>query len=172
MRIVPCGHQKWKESIYQTLARFGKTDKHVFVVDALATSGPTASVVMEDDVVVVDESREEVTETMPFASWIKETTSSRHADGKFLKHCNGEESSLFGCWDWRQGQSDILQQTDLWAPNVPKSMSSAKDCLSVNFPIRCVSQKLNENSQNCPVQFLGTTFDEVPIEVAPCGVGA
>ena len=47
-------------------------------------------------------------------SWIKETRTSRHADGKFQKHCNGnvrrvgEESPFFDCWDWRHEQCDIV----------------------------------------------------------------
>ena len=82
----------------------------------------------EDDV-VVDESLEESTGTvppLPPVSWFKDTRISRHAEmrcGKFRKkkkkkQCNGndcrdgEESSFFDCWYWRHKQSHILQHAD------------------------------------------------------------
>ena len=93
----------------------------------LSDHGGTA----ENDV-VVDESSEEATGTMPPlppAPWFKKTKMSKHTEmhcGRFSKHChgndcrNGEESSFFDCWD---EQSDILQQAYPWAQNSPKSVS-------------------------------------------------
>ena len=99
--------------------------------------------------------------------------------GKFLKPCNGndrrggEESSFFDGWDWRHEQSDILVQVDSWAQNVPKSVSSAKGCLSVNFPM-CVKnyvfhdQQLSITAPQYDISREGECRpDEVPIEVAP-----
>ena len=39
---------------------------------------------------------------------------------------DGEEPPFFDCWDWRHEESDILQQVDPLAQNVPQSVSSAK----------------------------------------------
>ena len=101
---------------------------------------------VEDDV-VVDESSEEATGTMPPlppAPWFKKTKTSKHAEKHRGRFCHdndcrgGEESSFFDCWD---EQSDILQQADPWAQNAPKSVSHAKGCLSVNFHcLLCVSK--------------------------------
>ena len=63
--------------------------------------------------------------------------------GMFPKSCNGnnrrdgEEPPFIDCWDWRHEQSDILQQVDPLAQNVPQSVSSAKGCLSENLPTGC-----------------------------------
>ena len=120
---------------------------------------------MEDDVVVDESSRT----SMP--------TEVRR--GRFSKHCrdndcrDGEESSFFDCWD---EQSDILQQgDDLWAQNAPKSVSHAKGCLSVNFPVFSVCQKLGVYSQQLPTTALQYDIsseeeslrDEIPEEAAP-----
>ena len=95
-----------------------------------------------------------------------------------------EESPFFDCWDWRCGQSDTLQQTDTSAQNVPTSISSAKGCLSVNFPHCSVCQKLGVHSQHLPITAPSPPPpppssqydipsegecrpDEVPLEVAP-----
>ena len=38
--------------------------------------------------------------------------------------------------------STLLQQMDLWARNAPKSVPDVKGCLSANFPVCSVCQKL------------------------------
>ena len=102
------------------------------------------------------------------------------------KQCNGndcrdgEESSFFDCWYWRHKQSDILQHADPWVPNEPKSRSSAKVCLSVNFSICSVCQKLGVYKPRFANEQLPPHYDipgegecrhdEVPIEIAPCEV--
>ena len=113
--------------------------------------------------VVVDESSDESTRTMPslpLVSWFKETEISRYGEmrcRKFRKHGNGndcrdgEESSFIDCWDWRHEQSDIFQRADSWAQNEPKFVSSAKGCFSVNFPICSACQKLGVHNQHLPI---------------------
>ena len=117
----------------------------------------------KEDNVVVDESSEGSTRAMPPlppVSWFKERRISKHAEmrcGKFRKHCNvsdcpdGEESSFFDCRDWRYEQSDSLQHADPWAQNEPKSVSSSKGCLPVNFPVCSVCQKLGVYNQHLPL---------------------
>ena len=92
----------------------------------------------------VDEFSAEATPTMPPlppAPWFKKTRTSKHTEmhcGRSSSQCHGndcrdgDESSFFDCWD---GQSDIWQQADPWAQNAPKSVSRAKGCFSVNFPV-------------------------------------
>ena len=70
-----------------------------------------------EEYVVVDESSEESTGTvppLPPVSWFKRTKTQRHAVircGKFLKHCTGndgrdrEECPFFDCWDWKHEES-------------------------------------------------------------------
>ena len=58
---------------------------------------------------------------------------------------DGEESSFFNCWD---EQSGVLQQADPWARTAPKSVPSAKGCISVNFLVCSVCQKLGVYSHN------------------------
>ena len=41
-----------------------------------------------------------------------------------------------------QEQLDALQQMDPWAHNAPKSEPDVKGCLSVNFPVCSMCQKL------------------------------
>ena len=89
------------------------------------------------------------------------------AAGSFEKQCNGndcrdgEESSFFDCWYWRHKQSDILQHADPWAPNEPKSRSSAKVCLSVNFTICSVCQKLGVYKPTFAYEQLSSTTSQV-----------
>ena len=61
------------------------------------------------------------------------------------------ESSVFVCQVWRHEQSDILQHADPWAQNEPKSVSSAKVCLSVNFSLCSVCQELVVCIQHLPL---------------------
>ena len=91
----------------------------------------------------------ELCQPLPPVSCFKKTGTSKHTDmhcGKFRKPCSGdrrdEESPFFDCWDWKHEQSDVLQQVDLWARNAPKSVPSVKGCLSVNFLVCSVCQKL------------------------------
>ena len=42
----------------------------------------------------------------------------------------------------KQEQFDALQHMDPWARNAPKSVHDVKGCLSVNFPVCPVCQKL------------------------------
>ena len=54
-------------------------------------------------------------------------------------------------------QSDILQHADPLTQIEPKTVSSAKGCLSVNFPIWSVCQKLVVHNQHLPITAL-TSF--------------
>ena len=106
----------------------------------------------------VDELFEDATGIMPLpppAFWSKNTETSnrdeRHCR-KFTKPCNGdcpdEESPFFNYWDGKHEQSDALQQMDPWAP---KSVPNVKSCLSVNFPVCSVCQKLGVY-QHLPIE--------------------
>ena len=89
--------------------------------EVLSDNGET----IEDDV-VVDESSDEPTGTLPplpLVSWFTNTKISRYAEMRcrnFRKHGNGndcrdgEESSFFDCWAWRHELYDILQHADPW----------------------------------------------------------
>ena len=129
----------------------------------------------------VEEFLEEATGTMsppPPASWVKSIETSKHNEmdcKKFRKPCNGdrrdEESPFFDCWDGKHEQSDALQQMDPWAP---KSTPNVKSCLSVNFPVCSVCQKLGvyqhlpSKAPQCDVSSEGEGLsEEIPIEVAP-----
>ena len=77
-------------------------------------------------------------------------------------------------WDWKYGRSDVLQQVDLWARTAPKSVPSVKSCLSVNFPVCSVCQKLGVYQQlptKAPQYDFSTEGegrpDEIPVVVAP-----
>ena len=99
---------------------------------------------IEDDV-VDDTSSEEFTGTMtplPPASWLKETRTTRHADGKFPKHCNGNDRR-----DGEESPFFIGLQTDLWAKNVPRSCSVR----------RVASRNLAYTIDVCQLQLSGTT---------------
>ena len=63
---------------------------------------------------------------LPPASSVKKTETSKHTEmycRKFRKPCNEdrrhEESPFFDCWDWKQEQTDFLQQVDPGARNAP-----------------------------------------------------
>ena len=64
----------------------------------------------------------------------------------FRKPCNedhrDEEDPFLDCWVGKQEQFDALQQVDPWAPNAPKPEPNVEGCLSVNFPVCSVCQKL------------------------------
>ena len=138
---------------------------------------------VEDDV-DVDKFPEEATKIMsppPPSSWFKKTETSKKTEmhcRKFRKLCNGdrrdEESPFFDCWDWKHEQSDALQQVDLWARTAPKSVPSVKSCLSVNFPVCSVCQKLGVY-QHLPTKVHQYDFsiegegrpDEIPALVVP-----
>ena len=109
-----------------------------------------------------DESTYETTEMMPPlppGSWFKRTET---LCWKFRKPCNedhrDEEDPFLDCWDGKQEQFDVLQQMDPWAR--PKSVPDVKGCLSVNFPVFSVCQKLGctnvcqlkRHSMTSPVQ--------------------
>ena len=99
--------------------------------EVLSDNGDT----VEDDVVV--ESSEEAPGTMPplpLALWFKKTKTSKHSE-PWQRLPRRRRVFFFVCWDWRHEQSDVLQQADPWAQNAPKSVSSAKGCFSVNFPV-------------------------------------
>ena len=129
----------------------------------------------------VDDLLQEATGIMPLpppASWSKNTEASKRNERhcrKFWKPCNGdrrdEESQFFDCWDGKHEQSDALQQMDLWAP---KTVPNVKSCLSVNFPVCSVCQKLGVY-QHLPIKASkydvssggeGRT-DAVPLEFGP-----
>ena len=71
---------------------------------------------------------------------------------------------------------DILQHADLRAQNEPKTLPIATGCLSVNFTICPVCQKLGVYDQHLPIpaaQYDNSSKgkcqpDEVPLAVAPC----
>ena len=160
----------------------------IIVLGSFAVLSDHGETFEDDVVVVVVESSEESTGTMPrlpLVSWAKERRISSHAEmhcGKFRKHCSGndrrdaEKSSFFDCWDWRHEQSDILQHADPWARNAPKSISGANGCTSVNFPTCSVSQKLGVCNRHVPATAPQCDIpregqcrpDEVSIEVTPC----
>ena len=113
----------------------------------------------------------------------KDTRISRHAEvrcGKFLKTLQWQQPprrrsllSLFG----RHEQSDILKQAGPWAQNVSRCVSSAKGCLSVNFPVLfCVSEIVRFSTNIWQLQLLSTTspvrkkvnLTKVRMEVVPC----
>ena len=80
----------------------------------------TTATPTEDDV-VVDESSEERTETVPQLpplSWFRETRTCCNG----ISCRDGEEPSFFDCWEWRHEQSDTSQQVDPWAQNAAKSV--------------------------------------------------
>ena len=124
----------------------------------------------------VDEFVEEATGTMsppPPASWVKSSEISKHNGmdyRKFRKPCNGdrrdEESPFFDCWDGKHEQSDY--------PWAPKSIPNVKSCLSVNFPVCSVCEKLGVY-EHLPMKAHQYDIssegegrpDEVPTEVAP-----
>ena len=94
---------------------------------------------------------------LPPAPWFKKTRTSKRTEmhcARISKHCYcndcrvGEESSFFDFW---HEQSGILQQADPWAQKAPKSVSGAKSCQSVNFPVCSVCQKLGVYSQQLPI---------------------
>ena len=80
-------------------------------------------------------------------------------------------------WDWMHEQSDVLQQADPWTRNAPKFVSSAKGCISVNFPAGSVCQKLGVYSQQLPIAAPQCDIssegegqpDEIPEEAARSG---
>ena len=83
---------------------------------------------VEDDVDVNEFSEEAkgVMPPLPRASWFLEDNAPKHTEmycRKFRKICNGdhrhEESPFFDCFDWKQEQSDDLQQVDPGARNAP-----------------------------------------------------
>ena len=80
---------------------------------------------------------------LPPDSWFKKT---EMFCGKFRKPCNedhrDEEDPFLDCWDGKQEQFDALQHMDPWARNAPKSVLDVKGCLSVNFSVCLVCQKL------------------------------
>ena len=53
-----------------------------------------------------------------------------------------EEYPFLDYLDGKHEQFDALQQMDLWARNAPKSEPDVKGCLSVNFPVCSLCQKL------------------------------
>ena len=99
--------------------------------------------------------------------------------GKFRKPGNedhrDEEDLFIDCWDGKQEQFDALQQMDPWARNAPKSVPDVKSCLSVNFPVGSVCQKLGVHSQQLPTTPLQNEMsskgegqpDEILEEAAP-----
>ena len=70
-----------------------------------------------------------------------------------------------------------MQQEDPWAGKTPKSVSSAKGCFSVNFPVCSVCQKLGVYSQQLPMTAPQSDIssegevqpDEIPEEAVPSG---
>ena len=110
---------------------------------------------------VVDEFSEDATFTMPplpLAPLFKKTRTSKYTEmhcKRLLKQCHGndyrdgEESSLFDCWD---EQSGIFQQVDPWAQNALKSVSCAEGCLSVNFTVCSVSKSWVCTANSCQLQ--------------------
>ena len=117
----------------------------------------------------------------PPASWFKNTETSKQNEmhcRKFRKPCNGdrrdEESPFFDCWDGKHEQSDVVQQVDPWARNAPKSVPSVKSCLSVNFTVCSVCQKLGvyqdlpSKASQYDISIAGEgRSDEIPVDVAP-----
>ena len=96
----------------------------------------------------------------------------------FRKACNedhrDEEYPFLDCWDGKQEQFDALQQMDPWARNAPESVPDVKGCLSVNFPVCSVCQKLGvyQRLPNKAPQYDISSDgedrpDEIPIGVAP-----
>ena len=117
---------------------------------------------------------------LPLAPWFKKTRTSKYTEMHckwLLKQCHGNdyrdgEESFLDCWD---EQSDIFQQVDPWAQNALKSVSRAEGCLSVNFPVCSVCQKLGVYSQQLPttapqydISSEGESrLDEIPEEATP-----
>ena len=96
---------------------------------------------MDDDESTYD--TKEMMPPLPPDSWFKRTET---LCGKFRNPYNedhgDEEDPFLNCWDGKQEQFDVLQQMDPWARNTPKSVPDVKGCLSVNFSVFSVCQKL------------------------------
>ena len=91
-----------------------------------------------------DESTYETTDMMP--PLIPGSRGQRRFAGNFgnlaMKIIHDEKDLFLDCWDGKQEQFDALQQMSPWARNAPKSVRAVKGCLSSNFPVCSVCQKL------------------------------
>ena len=107
------------------------------------------------DEVDVDESTCKTTEMMPPLPPVPWFNRTETFCGKFRKPCNedhhDEEDPFLDCWDGKQEQFDALQPMDPRARNGPKSEPCVKGCLTLNFPVRSVCQKL-EVYQRLPIK--------------------
>ena len=115
------------------------------------------------DEVDADETTFETTELMPPLppdSWFKRTET---LCGKFRKPGNedhrDEEDPFLDRWDGEQEHLDVSQQMDPWARNAPNSVPDVKGCLSVNFPVCSVCQKMG-------------VYRRLPIEASQCDVSS
>ena len=151
--------------------------KNVSAVDALVTSEPETSQnvplgtinlgsceVLSNNVDVDDFSEDALEEVSKTLQW---RPPRRRGDRR------GEESPFFDCWDCKHEQSDVLQQVDPLVRNAPKPVPSVKGCLSVNFPVCSVCQKLGVYQHlptEAPQYDISSEgegrLDEVPFEVA------
>ena len=85
-----------------------------------------------------------------------------------------ETKSLHSSIVGKHEQSDVVQQVNPWARNAPKSVPSVKSCLSVNFHVCSVCQKLGVYQHlrsRVPQYDISSEgegrSDEIPVEAAP-----